>query len=99
MTPKDTNLNVDDALFMAFVGLYMRGPEGEFVSLDDKYGVLKDSLKKELLAILLAELPPKHKNLKKRYLSEELDWATYCAHIAANDTIVEVESKLKDLFK
>lgn len=41
---------LDDELFDAFVGLYTKDIEGNFVSLDDKYGVLKDSLKQAIIA-------------------------------------------------
>lgn len=44
----DTELN--EILYGAFVGHWVRDENGDFVSLDDKYNVLKDYLRSELEA-------------------------------------------------
>lgn len=51
--PKDElHDEIDEILHSAFVGLFARDENGNFVSLDDKYGVLKDSLKEDILDLL-----------------------------------------------
>ena len=63
MTPSNQDIDVidktqvieaeiDEMLFMAFVGHFVRDPDGNFVSLDDKYGVLKDALKKDIQSLI-----------------------------------------------
>jgi hypothetical protein len=50
--PGSNEERLDEVLRTAFVGLYMRTPEGEFAPVYDKHHVLYDSLKTELQALL-----------------------------------------------
>lgn len=44
---------LDEMLSMAFVGLYVRDAEGDFVSLNEKYNVLEDSFKQGIKGLFL----------------------------------------------
>lgn len=50
LTPFEQELN--ETLQEAFMGLWMRDPEGNFVQMDDKYNVLRDHLKGNVVDLI-----------------------------------------------
>lgn len=64
---------LEETLMIAFSGLYMRDIDGNFMEMSDRFGVLRNDLKKEILKLVddalvhstlrISSYDPKMKNL------------------------------------
>jgi len=92
---KDKTVDINEVLFMAFVGLYIHEPDGNFVSLDDKYNVLKDSLKKDLLQAIEGAKPKNKEYELKNFQS----FPEFRYTEGYNQALANYKANLERLFK